>query len=212
MNASNLLLVGAGGHAKVVLDALLLAGISIDTIQVSDDDPAKAGMPLLDLFVLYPGIPREFVPATFHVCVGHCLIRHRIFETLLSAGAQPLSVIHPNTSISNFAAVGAGSFIAARAVIAPSAQIGRSCIVNHGAIVDHDCVIGDFCHIAPNATLGGGVRVEEDVLIGAGATILPGVRIGRRAIIGAGAVLTRDALPYTTYAGVPARQGNREQP
>jgi acetyltransferase-like isoleucine patch superfamily enzyme len=77
-------------------------------------------------------------------------------------------------------------------------------IINHGAVVDHDCEVGNFAHIAPNATLGGGVRIGDLALIGAGATILPQTTIGEGAIIGAGAVVVRDVGAGTVCAGVPA--------
>lgn len=82
-------------------------------------------------------------------------------------------------------------------------------IVNHGAVVDHDCVVGEFAHVAPNATLGGGVSVGRLSMVGAGATVLPGTRIGRGCIIGAGAVVRRDVPDGATVVGVPAKAIDR---
>ena len=89
---------------------------------------------------------------------------------------------------------------------APGARVGRGVIVNHGAVVDHDVVLGAFCHVAPNATLGGGVHIGRRVLVGAGAVVLPGITIADDVVIGAGAVASAPLLEAGTYAGVPARK------
>jgi sugar O-acyltransferase (sialic acid O-acetyltransferase NeuD family) len=194
-------LIGAGGHAKVVLDALLAGGADLTGVAVS----AGAAAPdVLGVSVQTPEIPASMTGLSFHVAIGSAQARERFHAEAEAAGAEALTIRHPTAAISRFAEVGAGTFVAAKAVIAPSARIGRSVIVNHGAVIDHDSVVGDFSHIAPNASLGGGVAVGARCLIGAGAVLLPGVTIGDDVTIGAGAVVTRDVAANQTWTGVPA--------
>lgn len=192
-------LVGAGGHARVVLDALREEdGIAVG---VMDDRPCAD---LLGLPVLSPIVPARVQGARFHVAIGSNRARQQWQQRLLDAGGVAYTVVHPRAVVSRHVELGAGSFVAAAAVVAAGATVGDAVIVNHGAIVDHDNCIGDGCHIAPNATLGGGVVLGQRVLVGAGAVILPGVRVGRDVVIGAGAVVRHDVADDLVMAGVPA--------
>lgn len=196
MPIETLRVIGAGGHAKVVLDAL--ASMSDRHVCVYDHDPDRIGQVVL-------GYAVESAPAVatqrgvpFHIAIGHAASRRSLQAELIEAGGIAMTVIHSAAVVAKTSTIGVGSFVAAQAVIAPDARVGNGVIVNHGAIIDHDCVVGDFSHIAPNSTLGGGVRIGTDVLIGAGATILPGVHIGNAAIIAAGATIVQDVAPGET--------------
>jgi sugar O-acyltransferase (sialic acid O-acetyltransferase NeuD family) len=204
MGSETIFIVGASGHGKVVLDALLLRGYPAENIVVTDDCIELVGKHFLGLPITVPAIQDAASRSRFHVAVGNGMARQKLFERLESAGSRPCTVLHPRSVISNFASIGAGVFVAAHGVVAPGATIGRGVIINHGAVVDHDCEVGNFAHIAPNATLGGGVRIGALALIGAGATILPQTTIGEGAIIGAGAVVVRDVGAGDVCAGVPA--------
>lgn len=197
-------LIGAGGHAKVVLDALLAGGADPAAIRVRDGRAAMRGQALLGAVIDTPELDPGLAGQAVHVAIGSIAVRADLLGRALAIGALPLTVVHPSARVSRFAQVGDGAFIAALAVVGPSARLGRGVIVNHGAVVDHDCVVGDHCHIAPNASLGGGVRIGDRVLVGAGAVVLPGVSIGDDAVIGAGAVVTRDAPDHAEWVGVPA--------
>lgn len=207
MRTEAILLFGAGGHAKVVLDALLLNGSARAEIDVADDSAALHGSDFLGAPVRPAG---DCGGRRFHVAIGVARARETVQARLLAEGRQPLAVIHPRASVSALASLGQGVFVAAQAVVAPAARLGDAVIVNHGAIVDHDCVVGGFSHIAPNATLGGNVTIGRRVLVGAGATILPGVRVGDDCVIGAGAVVTADIAAGGTWVGVPAKPVQRE--
>jgi sugar O-acyltransferase (sialic acid O-acetyltransferase NeuD family) len=198
------MLVGAGGHARVVLDAWRVQGNS-GSIAVFDDALEKAGFDWFGLTVRSPVVwnPGEF--SSFHVAIGDNAARRRLWERGCQAGLRPRTIAHPASVVSNTARVGDGVFVAALAVLAPGALVGAGTIVNHGAIVDHDCNIGNFCHIAPGAVLGGNVRVGNSVLLGAGSTVLPGRNVGEGARVGAGAVVTCDVPPGETVIGIPAR-------
>jgi sugar O-acyltransferase (sialic acid O-acetyltransferase NeuD family) len=204
MRTENIFVVGASGHSKVVLDTLLQSGVLPSRIFVTDDNAEFGQRKLLGRSVTSPAVQAQAAAASFHVAIGNGCIRKRLYEQLAALGSLPLTVLHLRAVLSPFSTIGLGAFVAANAVVGPAAIVGRGVIINHGAVVDHDCDVGEFTHIAPNATLGGGVRIGQLALIGAGATILPGVRIGDGAIIGAGAVVLNDVDPGETFVGVPA--------
>lgn len=194
-------LIGAGGHSKVVLDALLEGGTDLSSIRFRDGRP---GGQLLGVPVETPEIVRDLAGHDFHVAIGAAGARARLYAAAVEIGGRPLTVRHPSARVSRFAEIGDGAFVAALSVVGPCAHIGRAVIVNHGAVADHDCRVGDFTHLAPNSSLGGGVTVGQRCLVGAGAVVLPGLTIGDDVTIGAGAVVTRDVAPLQTWTGVPA--------
>ena len=196
--------IGAGGHAKVVIDALLAGGVELARLRVADQRPSGAGATVLGAPLQSPAAHRGMAGAYFHVAIGDPATRARLHGELRALGVRPLSVVHPASVVSPHASLGEAVFVAARAVVGPGATLGDGVIVNHGAVVDHDCVVGDFSHIAPNATLGGGVQVGAQALVGAGANVLPGKQVGDLAVVGAGAVLLSDIPAGRHWAGVPA--------
>jgi UDP-perosamine 4-acetyltransferase len=206
-------IAGAGGHAKVVVDAL--KNRDPDRLLVVSDDRAIIGfttllglpvvVPLLD-----PSVPHG---QPIHVALGRNRLRQKISLEAEVFGFVLESVLHPAACLAASACVGAGTLLAARAVVGPDARVGRGCIVNHGAIVDHDCGVGDWVHIGPGVVLGGEVVVGEGAMVGAGAIVLPGCRIGAWAVVGAGSVVTRDVGENQCVVGVPAKimcKGNDE--
>lgn len=203
----DLLLFGAGGHAKVVLDALLRLGVQRSAVAVADDDPSLHGTDFLGTPV---GTDASCAARRFHVAIGSARARETVHARLLAQGRGAHGVTHPSASVSPLASLGSGVFVAAQAVVAPAARLGDGVIVNHGSVVDHDCAVGAFTHVAPRATLGGNVTIGRRVLVGAGAIVLPGVSVADDCIIGAGAVVTASILAPGTWVGVPARQLQKE--
>jgi sugar O-acyltransferase (sialic acid O-acetyltransferase NeuD family) len=200
---STLLILGAGGHGRVVADAALGSGNWMRVI-ASDRDPARCRGELIAGVSALP-LEQALALAEFiHVAIGSGESRER--EAAAMAGIALVSVTHPKASVSPDAVVGEGCFIAAQAVAAPGARLGRCVIVNHGAVIDHDVSVGDFSHIAPLVALGGGARIGSRVLIGSGASVLPGLRVGDDIVVGAGALVCRDLSEPGVYAGVPARR------
>jgi len=203
---STLLVLGAGGHGRVVADAALRSGWT--RVFATDRDPARCrgellpGVALLELeAALSTGLA---VSHRVHVAIGDAGGRRAESEAM--GAARWASVVHPDATVSPHAVFDGGCFVAAQAVVGPGARLGAGVIVNHGAVVDHDNHIGNWCHIAPRATLGGGVTVGDGVLVGAGATVLPGLAICAGATIGAGAVVTAPVTQPGVYSGVPARR------
>lgn len=203
MPTDALLIFGAGGHGRVVADAARAAGVA--GLLASDRNAALCQGELLPGVPLHlPDAPAPAQASTVHVAIGHNTARERESQAL---GLKRLhTVCHPAASVSPFAQLGEGSFVAAQAVVAPDARLGLGVIVNHGAVVDHDCCIGDFAHIAPGAVLGGEVRIGPGVLVGAGAVVLPGRSIAAGAVVGAGAVVRDNIDSPGTWVGVPARR------
>lgn len=201
---STLLILGAGGHGRVVADAAL-SQRKWQAVSATDRDAGRcvgellAGVPLVA-----PALALAEATAV-HIAIGAADARQA--ETQAMVGRATLeSVIHPQASVASSARVGAGCFLAAQSVVGPNAQLGLAVIVNHGAVVDHDVTVGDFSHIAPRAGLGGAAQVGRRVLVGTGASVLPGLTICDDVTIGAGAVVHADVTQPGVYLGIPARR------
>jgi sugar O-acyltransferase (sialic acid O-acetyltransferase NeuD family) len=203
--------IGAGGHAKVVIEILRLH----ETLEISgllDIDPGlwgtkQLGIPVLGSDDLLPslfesGIRRAFIGVG---SIGKNDIRKRLYERAHQLGFQITPCMHPSSVVSPSAVMGEGFIIMAGAIVNSAARIGANVIVNTGAIVEHDCILEDHCHIAPGAQLGSTVLVGEGAHIGIGASVRQGIRIGQNAIVGAGAVVVSDVPENTVVVGVPAR-------
>jgi len=201
---AELLLFGAGGHARVVADALIQAEPALRAV-ASDRDPARCQgelLPGLRLCAIQEAEAMHGMPV--HIAIGANVARER--EARAWGIERLRTVVHPAATVSLYARLQPGCFVAAGAVVGPQADIGTSAIVNHGAVADHDVHIGAFAHVAPKAALGGGVRIGRRVLVGAGAVVLPGISIADDVLVGAGAVVCVPLLEVGTYVGVPARR------
>lgn len=192
---------GAGGHGKVVLDAMQVARIDCTGFVDDKEIPTWVG-----LKVYQPSALDLEAEIYLHLAVGNSKVREAIATRF--ANTRFFSISHPAATIAKTAQIGSGTFIAAQSIIAPDVQVGNHCIINHAAVVDHDCIVGNYTHIAPLSSLGGGVKIGKGVLIGAGAVILPGIRIANYAIIGAGAVVTKNIAAGMTVVGNPAKSRN----
>lgn len=200
----SLLVLGCGGHGRVVADAALDCGY--DEIAFLDDaEQARrpAGARVLGPFAAASELVAEW-PAAI-VAIGDGGVRMRLFDTLRRLAFQTPNIVHPSAVVSRGATLGDGVFVAAGAVINVGARIGDAVIVNTGARIDHDCAIGAGSHIAPGATLSGSVVVGERVWLGTGCSVRQGVTIGGGALVGVGAAVVTDLAAGKTYAGVPAR-------
>jgi len=200
-----LLVLGAGGHAKVVADILTMAGCSVRGFL--DDDQAiwgqtRLGLPVLAALAAYA----QFTPDGLVVGIGTNQIRQRVVARLgSSTTALWRNAIHPQAIIARSVRSGSGVVIGAGAIVNPDSLLGDHVIINTGASVDHDCTIGDYTHIAPGVHLAGGVHVGRGVLIGIGASVAPLCTIGDFAVIGAGATVVCDIPAGVVAKGVPAR-------
>ena len=195
--------IGAGGHAKVLISTLNASGRSVAA--VVDDDDTKWGTDARGIRV------GRIEPLGGHGIVGIGDNTQRR-EMARSLSFEWQTVVHPSAHVDPSAKLGRGTVVFAGAVIQPDAVIGDHVIVNTGATVDHDCVVGDYAHLAPGVHLAGSVHVGEGAFLGIGSVVSPGVRIGRWATLGAGAVAIRDLADGAVAVGVPARARGRDRP
>ncbi len=204
-------LLGGGGHASVLLDALAEAGVPLPEAVLDRNrslwGSTYCGVPVLgDDEELARLVAEGF--GRFIVGIGSTAStapRQLVYERAIRCGLQPVPVIHPSAIVSRGAEVGLGAQLLARCVVNVGVQIADNVVVNTSAVVEHDCTLGSHVHVATGAVMAGGVHVESGAHIGAGATILQGVRIGARAIVGAGSVVLKDVPAGAVVAGVPAR-------
>jgi len=198
-------ILGAGGHAKVVIDAIEEKN-QYCSIFVYDSCPSRVGERIFEKYEIQnQSALRKPGPGPIHIAIGNNKVRAELSQSFSDTLKEFVSIIHPKAIVSSKAYVNNGCFVAGGAIIGPDSIIGYNSIINHMSIIDHDCLLGNWVHIAPNATLGGGVKIEDGVFVGAGAVILPRVNIGEYATVGAGAVVTRAVKPGDTVVGVPAK-------
>ena len=198
-----LIIYGAGGHGKVVLDIARSAGNSVST--VLDDDPEHRELSGVQVTYAPEFSWDRVIHFYFLVAVGNNSARQDIFRRLCQRGGMPKTLIHPFSAISASAEIGRGVSVSAGAVVNPGALVRDNCIINTCASVDHDCLVEEHCHLCPGVRLAGNVTVGAGTMVGTGASILPGIRVGQWCCIGAGAVVNRDLPPGVVAYGVPAR-------
>jgi sugar O-acyltransferase (sialic acid O-acetyltransferase NeuD family) len=205
--AEKIIVFGAGGHAKVVIDAIQRES-RYEIVAVADAHMGKQG----SIFCGYEvKSEAELLDADGSplfgaiIAIGSNSVRRNLAETILSKGWALVSIVHPAAVVATSASIGAGTLVMPGSVLNADARIGDNTIINTGAIIEHDCEIGEHVHIGPNAILCGGVVIGPGALVGAGAIVLGGVRIDAGATIGAGAVVLRDIPHGATAVGSPAR-------
>lgn len=196
-------LIGAGGHAKVILALLEAQGRKC--LGIYDDNEQRHGTTLMGVPVI--GAVKE-IPDRCDIlaiiAIGDNAVRKRIAESFRNI--RWATLVHPHSWVHCSVKIDEGSVIFAGAVIQPDTHIGKHTIINTSASVDHDCRIGDFCHIAPGCHLAGGVTVGNNTFIGVGAGIIPSIAVAPDTVIGAGASVIRSAYISGTYVGVPANR------
>lgn len=205
MSRRGLILIGCGGHGRVVLDAALAQGLDVAGLA---DPGLAAGTQVFGVPVLDPGAEDEagrFDGFLNGVGANPDTARRRALFERHAALADAPALIHPGAILGREVVLGRGAQIMAGAVIQCGARLGDNVVANTGARIDHDCAIGDHAFISPGAVLCGAVRVGEGSFVGAGAIVMPGVTIGAGAVIAAGAVVTRDVADGLKVGGCPAR-------
>jgi UDP-perosamine 4-acetyltransferase len=203
------LIIGAGGHGKVVLD-ILQSGAQYCPVGFLDADPKLAGtrvgnLPVFGAVHLLGRLAAQHRIGAVIIAIGDNRARSSYAKTVDDLRLPLINAIHPSAVVSRTAKLGRNMVVAANAVICTETKIGDFAIINTGATVDHECEIGAAVHICPGAHLAGRVRVDADAFIGIGANIVQCLRIGTGAIIGAGAVVLADVPAHATAVGVPAR-------
>ena len=200
-----IVLIGAGGHGRVVADTATCLGYE----QI---DFLDANWPQMQMNGVWPVIGAldaekltEFIGSDcqFFVSIGRNSIRQTAFKKLDEATVSTL--VHPSAIVSKFATIGSCTIVVAGVVVNAFASIGTGVILNTGCTIDHDCEISDFVHISPGASLAGGVKIGARTWVGIGAAVREGVIIGKDVMIGAGAVVVKNVADGSKVMGVPAR-------
>ncbi len=200
-----LLVYGASGHAKVVIDIVEQQGV-YKIAGLLDDAPERQEREFFGYRVLGgQEVLDKPQRCSILIAVGDNKARKKLQERAKALGYKPVVATHPSARVARDVSVGPGTVIMAQVAINSGTIIGEGVIVNTGATIDHDCRIGDFAHISPGAHLAGNVTVGALTHIGIGACAIPGVRIGERTLIGAGAAVVTDIPDGVVAVGVPAR-------
>ena len=200
-----ILIVGSGGHARVVADGLLAAGSRPLGYLSRDAEPGTEGplgLPVLGGDKDAAGIDHDAVI----LAIGDNRARKNVADAYRDTGETFATMVHPSAVIAPDAVIEPGCMVCAGAVVNSGSRIRAHTILNTGCTVDHDCDIGPFAHVAPGVNLAGNVAVGEGGFVGIGACAVPGITFGEWATAGAGSAVIRDVEPNTTVAGVPARK------
>ena len=201
---TGIVIVGAGGHAKVCIELLramklpIAFCIGVDSERFCLDVPVLQGDEHLERLRL-AGHTQAFI------AIGPNTLRQRLGASARALGYELVNAISPAAVVSPTAKLGTGIAVMAGAVINADASIGDFAIINTSASVDHDCRIGEGAHVAPHCALVGNVILGPRVFLGVGCNVIPGTVIGADVVAGAGSVVISDVAPNTRIAGVPAR-------
>jgi len=197
-----IVILGAGGHAKVVLAAALAA--RWHCVALYDDDESKRGTKLLGVEVLgrLP-LPDELAGRWVVLGFGRNAFRKEVAKRYPSS--HWATVVHPAAVVHDSAVLGEGTVVFGGAILQPDSRIGCHSILNTSSSVDHDCILGDFVHIAPGTHLAGGVSLGSGVFMGIGTAVIPGIKVGPGSEVGAGATVVNDVPANVRVMGTPAR-------
>jgi sugar O-acyltransferase (sialic acid O-acetyltransferase NeuD family) len=207
MRDKKILIYGASGHGKVIIDIIAKQGNN-KIVGLIDDNPQMlrqnfCGYPVLGGFDVLrePGYQNY----KLILAIGNNNSRKGLWERIMPLGYELICAVHPSAQIGKDVFMGSGTVVMANVAINPGASIGENVIVNTGATIDHDCLIGDHVHISPGTHLGGNVEIGDLTHIGIGVSIIPNIKIGKGAIVGSGAVVVGDIPDNVTAVGIPAK-------
>ena len=204
-----LIVLGAGGHARVLIDALRLR--HCEPIGVTDPDASLWGSAVLGVPVLGDDdriqdfSPDEAMLVNALGSTRSTALRQAVFERWRGRGYHFAGVRHPAAVVAQSAELEADVQVFAGSIVGVNAHVGTNSIVNTGVIVEHDCRVGQHVHLAPGVTLSGNVTVGSGSHLGTGCTVIQDINIGEGCVVGAGAVVVGDLEPFTLAVGVPAR-------
>jgi UDP-perosamine 4-acetyltransferase len=199
----DIVILGSGGHCKVVLDCIYKNVIGIIDINYNK----LSNNIILNKKVIgnIDALDRYSKSIKIMIAIGDNIIRNKYYNIIKNMGYEIISIKHKNSIISTFSKIGDSNFINAGAIINANCEIGNNCIINTKASIDHDSIIGNNCHICPGATIAGKVKIGDFSFIGINACIIPNVIIGKNVIIGAGSVVINNISDNCKAIGVPAK-------
>lgn len=194
-----MLIYGASGHAKVIIDIINSHSGKERIKFIFDDDPMIGS---LIGYSVEHSWNKELEKEPAIIAIGNNHTRKKVAASLEHFHS---ALVHSKAIISQRKSIGQGTVVMAAAVINSDVKIGNHCIINTSAILEHDVEVHDYAHISPGATVTGNVVIGEGAHIGAGATIIPGISVGKWATVGAGAVVIEDVPDYAVAVGNPGR-------
>ncbi len=205
MENKSIIIIGAGGHAKVIID--IIKNENKEIFGIFDDDEKKHGITILGVKVI--GNIKDLFDLegdfSFVIGIGDNYSRKKIADLLYYKGLEFAKAIHPSSIIGEDVEVGEGTVIMANTVINSGTRIGKHCIINTSVSIDHDNEIEDYVHFSPNSTTGGTVKVGSHTWVGLGTKIINNITIGQDVIIGAGSVIINDIKSVVLVVGVPGK-------
>lgn len=208
MNGKSIIVLGAGGHAKVLIDLMLQQ--SMQVIAITDPDFKEKepvlGVPVIgndEVVLQYSTIAVQLVNGLGSA--ANLSGRTKLFKCFKTGGYTFATLIHKAAVVSPHVEISEGVQIMAGAIIQAGSCLGDNTIINTKVSVDHDCLIGDHVHLAPGVTLSGGVIVNEGTHIGTGVSVIQNIIIGKNSLIAAGAVVTKHVPDNAVVMGIPGR-------
>lgn len=201
-----IIVLGSGGHAKVVIDTLQQLNKDIIGIATLSNESSFMGIPIIgkdDDVLRYS--PNEILLVNGIGSIGNMGLRKKVFLKFKNKGYFFYTMIHPSAILSPTVTLGEGVQIMAGSVVQTDVQIGDNVLLNTRTSIDHECQIGGHSHIAPGCTISGQVLVEEEVHLGTGTTVIQQINIGKGVLAGAGSVIIQDIPSYQKVYGVPAK-------
>jgi sugar O-acyltransferase (sialic acid O-acetyltransferase NeuD family) len=209
MIQNSIILVGAGGHCRSVIDVIETQGQY--RVMGIVDSPELVGSKVLGYTVTGADSDLEEMLKNcpnIHITVGHiktAAVRRKLFENCKMKGAKFPVIISPKAHVSFHATLGEGSIVMHHAIVNAGARVGINTIVNTGAVIEHDATVGNHCHVSTGCYLNGGVTIGDGTFTGSQSTVIQGIEIGAGCVVGAGSVVTRNLTSNGIYAGNPAR-------
>ena len=191
-------LIGASGHAKVIMDIIRSNGGRV--VSLFDRNPSIVQLMGIPVLGEYSSERHQF-PVI--ISIGDNAVRKRVAQAVAPRFGR---ACHSSSVLAESVAWERGTVIMHRVVVQADTRIGAHCIINTSASVDHDCLIEDFVHIGPNCGICGGVTIGEGTLLGVGCSVIPGIKIGKWCTIGAGSVIIRDVPDGATVVGNPGER------
>ena len=198
-----LIIIGAGGHGKVVADIAQKSGYNeiefLDSVQTGD----CMGFPIVDKC---DNVEKYIDKADFFVAIGNTVAREKYISLLLSMGANLITLIHPSSVIDKSVTIGRGTVVMAGVVVNSSTKIGQGVIINTSSSIDHDCEVADYCHVSVGVHVAGTVNIGKRTWLGIGAIISNNLSICDDCMIGAGSLVLKNVTESGTYYGSPVRK------
>lgn len=208
----NLILIGAGGHSRVIIDAIksnfgwvnyrINGIIDINYNDKSNKTPIF-DIPIIGGFEQINQFDKNIT--SIIISIGDNNLRKQYFNEVKNKGFKLQTIIHRTAIVSKYSNIGYGTFINAGAIVNADCKIGDNVIINTGSIIEHECKIGDNVHIAPGVKLAGRINIGNDTFVGIGSVIIQNINIGNNVLIGAGSVVTKDIIDNKKVAGIPAK-------